>query len=314
MTAHAPIPYDILTARLKALAGIRLDENEPLAGHITMGVGGPARWLAQAESPEALEGLLALLRESGWPWMMLGGGSNTVFTDAGFPGVVVTLGREFRRIAEGPGPGQLTAGAAASLSSVTNAAKRAGLTGLEWAAGVPGTLGGALAGNAGTAAGDICSLAEAVDVIDAAGRRLTRRRGAFDFGYRTSALAGDTILRAALALTPGDPVEIQQRTEQALGKRWTQPVGLRCSGCAFKNPPGDHAGRLIDQAGLKGLRVGGAYVSPEHANFIINDGTATAGDIQALTARIREEIRRRHGIELESEIRMVGLDPPSALD
>jgi UDP-N-acetylmuramate dehydrogenase len=202
----------------------------------------------------------------------------------------------------------MTAGAGATLSAVMNFAKRAGLSGLEFSAGIPGTFGGALAGNAGTAGGDVCGLVESVEVIDVQGRHLWRPRGSFQYGYRHSALRNDLILGATLSLHPDEPAAIKARIDAALSKRGEQPLGVRCSGCMFKNPTGDYAGRLIDTTGLKGLRNGGARVSDLHANFIINDGTATAGDICTLIERIRREVLNRHGIHLDLEIRIVGLD------
>lgn len=299
---------------LAGVAGLELRENEPLAKHTTMGVGGPARWFATAESPEGLESALAALRGVSVPWMLLGGGSNTVFTDAGFAGVILTLGRAFRKLERGPGESQVTAGAANPLSAVMNFGKRNGLAGLEWAAGVPGQLGGALAGNAGTPKGDVCSMVEAVEVIDAAGVRRTRARGEFEFGYRHSALRHDIILQATLALQPDAPEAIQERINAALAKRSEQPLGERCSGCMFKNPPGDFAGRLIEQSGLKGTRLGGARISEIHANFMLNDGTASASDILGLVELTRERVRERHGVTLELEVRIVKLDSLSGMD
>ena len=293
---------------IATIPGVQIREREPMAQHVSMGVGGPARWFVVIEEMDALEPVCAALRAGELPWMVLGGGSNTIFADEGYEGVVLSLGRGFRAINEGPGPHQLTAGAAAPLSAIMNFARRAGLTGMEWAAGVPGVLGGALAGNAGTALGDTCSSVEAVEVIDATGRRLQRNRGSFDYGYRHSDLCHDVILGATLGLRPDDPAAIQQRVEAGLAKRREQPLGKRSSGCMFKNPPGDSAGRLIDRAGLKGLRIGGAEVAAEHANFVINDGTATARDVRELTQTIRRRVRERWGVKLELEIRIVMLD------
>ncbi len=293
---------------LEHIDGVTVSAGEPLAKHVSMGVGGPARWFITVETVEALEAVLARLRGGAVPWMMLGGGSNTIFTEAGFGGAIVTLGRGFRQIAAGPGEHEVTAGAGANLSALMNYAKRRGLTGMEWAAGVPGTVGGALAGNAGTGLGEMCDRVAAVEVIDAAGARRMRRRGEFSYGYRRSDLARDVILRATVALAPDDVEAIQARIDQGLKKRFEQPVGKRCSGCMFKNPAGDYAGRLIDRAGLKGLRVGGAQVSEEHANFIINEGEATSEDIRALVEEVRRRVREATGVELELEIRMVGLD------
>lgn len=295
-----------LVTTLTAIPNLEIRTDEPLARHTSMGVGGPAAVLAMPHDESALLALLAALRgdPAATPWLMLGGGSNTLFGDEGFPGCVVMLGRGFRAIATGPGPHQVTCGAAANLSAVMNFCKRAALAGFEWAAGIPGQVGGALAGNAGTPAGDMCSDVLSVEVIDASGARLTRRQGEFDWSYRHSALRGDVILGCTLQLRPGDPAEIQAKIDIGLKKRGEQPIGVRTSGCMFKNPPGDHAGRLIDAAGLKGLRVGGAHVSDRHANFIINEGQATAGDILGLMEQIRARVKATSGVDLESEIRL----------
>jgi UDP-N-acetylmuramate dehydrogenase len=362
----ADTTLDSVGARLRAIGGLAVCENEPMGKHLSMGVGGPARWFVVAETIDALAAIVGLLRiadcgsrigeethgttgtqrveeadgagmsnphsairnpQSSIPWMMLGGGSNTVFADSGYAGVVVMLGRAFGEVKAGPRPHQVTAGAATALSKLMNFAKRQALAGLEFAGGIPGTLGGALAGNAGTAAGEICPLVESVEVLSIADRRLRTpdsipncqspivnlqssidmiRRGGFRYGYRWSGLRDRVIVRATLQLAPGDPRTIQQGIDAALAKRWEQPVGLRCSGCMFKNPAGDYAGRLIDQAGLKGLRVGGARVSEQHANFMINDGTATASDLTSLIALVRDRVREATGTELELEVRMVG--------
>lgn len=294
--------------KIAATPGVEIREHEPLARHASMGVGGPARWFAVIDHFEALQVTLALLRQGDIEWMVLGGGSNILFTDAGYGGLILSLGRGFKTLAAGPGPHQVTAGAGANLSAVMNFAKRAGLAGLEFTAGIPGTLGGALAGNAGTVVGDLCSLADSVLVLDAAGRLLTRERGGFQFGYRTSDLRNDVIVQATLGLCPDSAEAIQARIAAALAKRGEQPIGVRCSGCTFKNPQGDYAGKMIDSVGLKGLRSGGAWVSDKHANFILNDGTATAGDICNLIETIQQRIFERYKIHLELEIRIVGLD------
>jgi UDP-N-acetylmuramate dehydrogenase len=302
---------------IAALAGageLECLPDEPLARHVSMGVGGPARWLLTVQTTTALQPVLQSLNDARIPWMILGGGSNTFFVDKGYPGAVIQLGRAFRAIEPGPGPHRLTAGAGSNLSAVMNAAKRAGLAGMEWAAGVPGALGGALAGNAGTPAGDACTDVESVDVLDDAGRPQTLRQGDFHYGYRTSELSRFTILGATYRLRPDDPAAIQRRIDAGLAKRRTQPLGQRCSGCMFKNPPGDAAGRLIDAAGLKGLAVGGARVAAEHANFIVNEGGATAADIMALVGQVRRRVEQASGVKLELEIRLVDLDSADRID
>lgn len=290
---------------LLALPGVKVLRNEPLADHVSMGVGGPARWFAEAADREALRGLLALLRGGTTPWSMLGGGSNTLFGDAGFEGVIVHLGRGFRTIEPGPDAETVRAGAGANVSAVMNFAKRRGLAGAEFFAGIPGTLGGALAGNAGAGGEDACSIADEVEVIDSEGRETVRKRGEFQFAYRFSQLRDDVILGATLRLRADSMEAIEARIQKHLSKRWEQPVGERSSGCMFKNPPGDFAGRLIDQAGLKGLRIGGMRVSEEHANFMINDGSGTAAEIEQLIGEVRRRVMEKAGVELDGEVRFL---------
>jgi len=268
-----------------------------------MGVGGPARWFVEVARRDALAATLAALRDSGAPWVMLGGGSNSLFEDKGFAGVVVRLTGEFRTIRMTEDRNVLEAGAAAPLSAIMNFARRQGLAGLEFGVGIPGTLGGALAGNAGAGGHDICSLVEAVEVLDSTGRGVVRRPGEFRFGYRQSELARDVIVSARLRLRPDSPETIQARIEEHLARRREQPLGERSSGCMFKNPPGEFAGRLIDRAGLKGTRVGGASVSSIHANFMINDGAATARDVAELMDFVRRRVRETSGVDLEPEVR-----------
>jgi UDP-N-acetylmuramate dehydrogenase len=270
-----------------------------------MGVGGAAAVFAVAETAEALERLMAVVVGEGLAWHVLGGGANTIFRDAGFPGVVIKPGRGLRRMERGPAEHQVTAGAAAPLSAVMNFAKRSGLAGLEWAAGIPGTFGGAIAGNAGTAEGYACDFVDAAVVLDRQGRRTVRRRGEFAYGYRWSALREEIILEATLGLIPDDPAAITERIKACLATRKGQPYRSSCSGCIFKNPEGDSAGRLIDAAGLKGLRVGGASISAGHANFIVNDEGATAADIETLIERVRRAVHDRFGKDLDLEVRIV---------
>lgn len=295
-----------LESRLAALAAIAVRHDEPLAPHTSMGVGGPARWFIEVEERGALAHLLALLGEAGVAWTMLGGGSNTLFEDRGFEGAVVHLGKGFRFIEADPAqPELIHTGSGALLSAAMNFAKRRGLSGLEFGAGIPGTLGGALAGNSGAGGADICSLAESVEVLDEDGAERTLARGEFGFSYRKSGLAGRIILAARLRLAPASREEIETAIQAHLAKRMEQPIGDRSSGCMFKNPPGEYAGRLIDAAGLKGLQVGGISVSNTHANFMINEGGGTAQEIRQLMEEVRRRVQEESGFELEAEVRWV---------
>ncbi len=305
MSFSCPAPSGPIES-IAQVPGAIVHLDEPMSKHVSMGVGGPARGFVVADDADCLEAVHRILVQSGLRWVVLGGGSNTIVSDEGYDGVVLSLGRGFRRIEEGPaGPSQITAGAAAQLSAIMNFARRRGLAGMEWAAGVPGVLGGALAGNAGTGPGDMCSMVESVDVIDPNGNRIRRPRGGFAYAYRRSDLSRDLILGATLAVRPDNPAAIKTRQDAGMAKRLEQPIGKRCSGCMFKNPPGEAAGRLIDRAGLKGLRMGGAEVSGEHANFVINDGSATARDILELIDTVRRRVCEKSGVNLDLEIRVI---------
>lgn len=309
MHPSSPTLEGALERRLAGIGGLDVRRGEPLANHTSMGVGGTADWFVEVGRRSALWPCLEAFREAGVAVLMLGGGSNTLFTEAGFRGAVLHLGGEFKSIEIGTEPHTVHAGAAATLSGIMKFAQRQGLGGLEFAVGIPGTLGGALAGNAGAGGEDVCTLTESVETLDPAGTLRTLRRGEFTYSYRDSTLRGMVLLGATLKLLPDSPDNIKARIERHLSKRWEQPVGERSSGCMFKNPAGDYAGRLIDLAGLKGVRVGGVRVSEKHANFMVNDGTARTGDIEALMALVRGRVQEQTGIDLEPEVRMISPFP-----
>jgi UDP-N-acetylmuramate dehydrogenase len=294
----------LLDSALRSIPGVEIELSAPMSSHTTMRVGGPTDASIVAETPEALARVVAALRESGSRWMMLGGGSNTLFADEGYEGAVVRLGRGFRRI-ELESPTVVRAGAAATLSFILKFARRAGLSGIEFGVGIPGNLGGALAGNAGAGGEDICSIAESVDALDDAGEIVRLHRGDFDFGYRWSSLRDRVILGARLRLMLAPGGAIDARIEAHRAKRREQPLKESSSGCMFENPPGDAAGRLIDRCGLKGLRVGGIEVSPIHANFMTNTGGGTTSDVLRLMELVRTQVLQQTGVDLESEVRVV---------
>lgn len=294
-----------LESRLGSVEGVRVLRNESLSRHTSMGVGGPADWFLDVEKKSALHPALTALEEAGLRRLMLGGGSNTLFTEAGFRGAVIHLTGEFRAIETGPEPHTLRAGAAANLSAVMKFAQRQGLSGIEFGVGIPGVLGGALAGNAGAGGEDVCSLTESVQVLGADGAFEELRRADFTYTYRDSSLRERVILGATLKLQPAPPEEIKAAMERHLSKRMEQPVGDRSSGCMFKNPAGGFAGRLIEEAGLKGLRVGGVRVSEKHANFMVNDGTARAEEIETLMNLVRDRVREQTGFDLQAEVRLI---------
>lgn len=307
---NQPVLRTSLEEAIASLEGIRVSQNERLSLHTSMGVGGPARWFIVVDDRASLVPLINLLNSRSIRWMMLGGGSNTLFSDEGFNGAVLHPGQGFRSIEMVPGnPQCVRAGAAANVGAIMQFAKRRGLEGLEFCAGIPGTLGGALAGNAGAGGHDICSATESVEVLNGDGTSRERKRGEFQFRYRWCELRDEVILGATLALTPDSREAIEERIQSHLAKRLEQPVGDRSSGCMFKNPPGEYAGRLIDRAGLKGLTVGGISVSHAHANFMINDGSGTAAQIRELMELVRQRVLQSTGVSLEAEVRFI--HPPS---
>jgi UDP-N-acetylmuramate dehydrogenase len=291
-----------------SIPGLRgeLREQEPMALHTSWRVGGPA---ARFYRPADLEDLAAFLEglARDEPLLWLGLGSNLLVRDGGFAGAVVaTLGclDRLQRL-EGHA---VRAEAGVACAKVARFAAREGLSGAEFLAGIPGTLGGALAMNAGAFGGETWDRVLAVETIDRRGH--CRERGPSDFrvGYReVHGPEGEWFVAVRLGLEPGDTQAGQARIRELLDRRArTQPTGLPSCGSVFRNPPGDHAARLIESVGLKGRCIGGACVSDKHANFIINRGGATAGDIERLIYQVREQVADATGVRLETEVHVVG--------
>lgn len=280
--------------------------NEPLARHTSWRVGGPARYFYR---PADRLDLLAFLRrlDSDEPLLWLGLGSNLLVRDGGFNGTVIATQGRLQEI-EWRGEQRLYAEAGVSCAKVARTAARAGLCGVEFLAGIPGTLGGALAMNAGAFGGEIWQWVVRVETVDRRGRVHTRRPDEFEVGYRqVQGAAGEWFLSAELALQPGDTQSAQQAVRKLLEQRAaSQPTHLPSCGSVFRNPPGDHAARLIEAAGLKGLRLGGAQVSEKHANFIINTGNARAADIEGLIQQIQQRVAQQTGVRLIPEVHRVG--------
>ena len=291
--------------RLPALRG-ELRLREPMSAHTSWRVGGPAERFYQPADLDDLALFLAGLPEAE-PLLWLGLGSNLLVRDGGIRGTVVfTLGAldELRRVGEN----RLQAGAGVTCAKVARAAARAGLTGAEFLAGIPGTLGGALAMNAGAFGGETWSLVAAVETLDRRGVRHRRTVEDYQVGYRSvQSPREEWFVGAELVLEPGDVLAAQARIKELLARRGaTQPTQQPSCGSVFRNPAGDHAARLIEAAGLKGLRRGDAQVSEKHANFIVNLGAATAADIEALMYEVQDKVQAAHGVRLETEVRVVG--------
>ncbi|MFH1833999.1 MAG: UDP-N-acetylmuramate dehydrogenase [bacterium] len=296
----------------------------PLAPFTTIGTGGKASLLVTVASPGALVELLGRLETTGSPWFCLGAGSNLLVADGGCRQVVVKLDEGFHYVegvpsggGQRPGHVTLTVGAGSYLARLSAVVAEAGLSGLEFACGIPGSVGGAVAMNAGAHGRWLSELTQEVEVVSSSGSRWVPAEQ-LEWGYRYCRIPAASVITAArLSLTPGDPPKILEYHRSLLrARRDTQPRGARSFGSAFKNPPGDAAGRLLDAAGLKGVRQGGAEVSTIHANFLVNVGDATTADVLALMSLMRQEVHRTSGILLEPEVRLVGTAFPweSTLD
>ncbi len=278
--------------------------HEPLGPHTTLRIGGPARLFAWPADVPAVAAAVGWVQEAALPWRVFGLGSNLLCPDHGFGGLVLDLARACGQSSfHGE---RLEVGAGVHLAPLIREAARRGLAGLAGVAGVPGTVGGALTMNAGTAAGDMGQVVERVDALDPRGRRVVLGRDELCLGYRESILQqpGWVVLSAVLRLTPADPEAVRaDLASRALRRRQTQPLELPNAGSIWRNPPGDHAGRLVEAAGCKGLLRGDAQVSPKHANFIVNLGSARAADVLALMAAVRRRVLACAGVRLVPELR-----------
>lgn len=288
-----------------AISGdVRTDEL--MARHTTLRIGGPADLYLTCETVGDLAEATRILAAHEVPWVVVGKGSNLLVSDEGYRGAVLTLGREFKtHTVEDE---SIKAGGACILAYLVQDAFSHGLAGMEFAVGIPGTVGGALAMNAGSRGVWIDSVVESVTVF-APGRGLVRlRKAEIAWEYRKTSLPQQGIIvETVLALARSDKDRIRLSMEASLRKRRSsQPMGVPSAGSAFTNPEGDSAGRLIESAGLKGTRLGGARVSDVHANFIVNEGGATASDVVHLMSKVQMTVRDVHGVELKPEIRFIG--------
>ena len=290
---------------LASFPGVR--EHEPLETHSWYRIGGRARYFLEVSDESVLPELLDRLQRDGIGLLVIGAGSNTLFAAAEQPGLTLKLATERRVIQDS----KVTASAGLLMPRLAADTAKEGRAGLEFGAGVPGTVGGSVYGNAGAFGREVKDSLSTVTILTASGERQLLSNSECRFSYRDSAFkserAGSVILEATFTTSPDLPERIRARIKQVQKhRRDTQPIEKRSLGSTFKNPPGDSAGRLIEASGLKGHRVGGAEVARKHANFIINLGGATADDVLALMAEMRERVRERFGIELEPEVRIVG--------
>ena len=277
-------------------------QDEPLAPYTWMKLGGPAEFFIQPRNPDELRQVVSYCHENGIPTRMLGSGSNLLIGDAGVRGAVLRIaGDAFARIdIEGT---QVRSGGGALLSQLISRSVKEGLAGLETLAGIPGTVGGALHGNAGGRSGDIGQFVHSATVLTAGGDDIVREEDDLSFGYRQSSVDELVILEAVFQLHRDDPQEIVRRMRTLwIMKKATQPLSFQSAGCIFKNPRGMSAGALIEQSGLKGTRIGGAEISDRHANFIVTHPEATAADVRQLIDLARAKVAEQFGVDLELEI------------
>ena len=301
------LPPALVDATRSAL-GERARPDEPLARHTSFRIGGPADLLVLPAGVDELALVLRAAAGAGVPVTLLGGGSNLLVGDGGIRGVVVKLGRGFREIAwtDRPEGAGVRAGAAVQLGQLARAAVARGLAGLEYAEGIPGTVGGALFMNAGAYGGDLAGAVEAVEGVEATGT--VRVLVQVVFRYRRAEVPrGFVVTAVRFRLRHDESEQVQARLAEARARRLaSQPQGDANAGSIFKNPAGDHAGRLIEVAGLKGHRTGRARISERHANVIVNEGGARAADVKALMDTAQRVVWERSGVWLEPEVQLVG--------
>ena len=294
----------LLTELHRTLPALEIRREEPLSGYTSFGIGGPAKYLLLPASSEELAEVCALLRRLGVRPLVLGNGSNVLAPDEGIDGVVIVTRRASGMELRGE---TLAADCGAGLTKLAAFAAEAGLTGLEFAYGIPGTLGGALIMNAGAYGGEMKDVTVRAEYLDGELERQTAAGEALELSYRHSRFSPeDVVLRAVLRLQPGDRETIRARCRELTEKRKaSQPLELPSAGSAFKRPAGGYAAALIDQAGLKGYSVGGAQVSEKHAGFVVNRGGATAADVKKLLEDVRKTVQTRTGVLLEPEIKIL---------
>ena len=291
-----------------ALPGLELRTNEPMYKHTTFRVGGPVTLMALPRSIDELAAVLDLARRAGIKPFFLGRGSNLLVADQGAEAFLVKLAGGLDRL-ELLGENSLYVGAGVTLAQAASFALEKALTGLEFAHGIPGTLGGGVFMNAGAYDGELSQVIDWADCLDETGRLFRLEGRDLELGYRTSIFARKpwAVAGAKLTLTPGDPASIRARMEDlAQRRRSKQPLDLPSAGSTFKRPPGRFAGALIQEAGLKGTRIGGAMVSEKHAGFVVNTGGATCDDILSLIRLVRDTVLEKTGVLLEPEVRMLG--------
>ena len=311
---HTQQPWtdaEIAARELERRLSLKVLRNEPLSEHTTMRVGGPADLMVTIRDRFALRGLVRLAASRGWPLRILGRGSNVVVGDAGIRGIVAlnrSAGYDVDQAA-----GTISFDSGVPMAKASTIAAEAGLTGLEFALAIPGNIGGAIWANAGAHGGEMAAIITSITLLRADGTEVEIPVADAGFSYRESRFkgpegGGEVILGAKVTLTPGEPDLIKSHLEEI--RRWRrehQPLGIASAGSVFRNPPGElSAGALIEAAGMKGVRIGGAEVSEMHANWILNRGGATAAEIRALHDACRDAVNAKSGITLATEIAFIG--------
>jgi UDP-N-acetylmuramate dehydrogenase len=299
-----------LAAEPKQMAGVKVKFAEPLARYTSMKIGGPADYFVEVADEAALADVLRAFERAGIEVHLLGNGSNVLISDRGVRGAVVRLTGAFKNISwRDTGAGAaISVGAAYAVTQLVREAARKGYTGLEFAEGIPGTVGGALYMNAGAYGSEFEKVVAGVEGMTRAGQALRLARAQLTFSYRDAHLpAGMVVTRVELGLRKGEARGVDSKVRELTSKRkGSQPSGFPNSGSMFRNPPGDFAGRLIEAAGLKGRRIGGCQISERHANFFVNLGGAKAAEVRELMDLARAEVCRRFGVELVAEVKFLG--------
>lgn len=292
-----------------AAANVEVRTDHPLAPYTTWKIGGPADLFVAPKNKEELQSALHIFKRANIPWFVLGKGSNTLFSDKGIRGAVIKLDNEFEQLRFDE-EDKVYAGGAYSFIKMSVIAAKKGLTGLEFAGGIPGTVGGAVYMNAGAHGSDVSRVLISAEVALDTGELVVLQNEDLQYAYRFSLLQSTLkgiVTEAVFQLAKGDRKEIASAMATHKARRLlTQPLQQASSGSVFRNPPNDFSARLIESAGLKGTRVGGAEVSDKHANFIVNTGHATANDVLTLIEQIRQTVFEKNGILLETEVLMVG--------
>ena len=281
--------------------------NEPMSKHTTFNIGGPADYLIFPGSMDQLQAVVKLMNQCDIPFTILGNGSNVLVLDKGIRGAVIKFHApmSYKRC-EG---NKIIAGAGAYLKHISQYAAENGLTGMEFACGIPGSLGGAVFMNAGAYDGEMKNVVKEVKTVTATGKILTYGPDEFNFGYRHSVFQanGQAIAEIALELQPGNKEDIQAKMDDYTARRESkQPLEMPSAGSTFKRPEGYYAGTLIDSTGLKGLQVGGAQISTKHAGFVVNSGHATAQDVLDLIKEVQDRVYKEKGVKLYPEVRIIG--------